>query len=127
MLFPVLLALLAGGAAGYASNVVMAKRRGQAASDQAKKILDDAQAKAKEATLEAKAESLRLAEAAKRDEKERRLALNQTEQQLLQRQGSLDQKLEELDRRGEKLRKHEAELDTLKDDLRAIRTKQQQN
>jgi ribonuclease Y len=127
MLFPVLLALLAGGAAGYASNVVMAKRRGQAASDQAKRILDEANSKAKEATLEAKAESLRMAESAKRDEKERRLALNQTEQQLLQRQASLDQKLEELDRRGEKLRKHEAELDTLKDDLRAIRTKQQQN
>jgi ribonuclease Y len=127
MLFPVLLALLAGGTAGYASNVVMAKRRGQAASDQAKKILDDANAKAKETALDAKAESLRMAEAAKRDEKERRLALNQTEQQLLQRQASLDHKLEELDKRGEKLRRHEAELDTLKEDLRAIRTKQQQN
>jgi ribonuclease Y len=127
MLFPVIIALLIGGAAGYSSNLIIAKRRADAATDQAKKILDEAKSKAKEVTLEAKDEALKMAETAKRDEKERRQTLNQTEQQLLQRQASLDTKLEDLDKRGEKLRKHEAELDTLKDDLRAIRTKQQQN
>ncbi len=68
-----------------------------------------------------------MAEGSKREERERRAGITQTEQQLLTRQSSLDQKLEELDRRSEKQRKHEADLDSLKDELREIRTKQQEN
>jgi ribonucrease Y len=120
-------ALVIGGAAGFSHNYVIDKRKAQLAGDQAKKILDEARAEAKKVTLDAKADALRLAEEAKRDEKERRAALNQTEQQLLTRQGSLDSKLEDLDKRQEKLRKHELDLDALKEDLRAIRTKQQEN
>jgi len=120
-------AALFGGAAGFSYNAVMDRRRAKAAGDQASKILEEAKAEAKELKLEAKSDALKLAEAAKREEKERRSTLEQTEQQLLKRQASVDQKLEELDRRQEKLRKHEADLDLLKEDLRAIRTKQQQN
>jgi ribonuclease Y len=46
---------------------------------------------------------------------------------VLNRQSNLDQKLDELDKRHEKLRKQEAELEGLKDELRSIRTKQQDN
>ncbi len=127
MIPSVIVALLFGGAAGFSYNAVLGKRRAKSATDQASKILDKARAEAKELTLEAKSESLKIAEAAKREEKERRGVLAQTEQQLLQRQASVDQKLEDLDRRQEKLRKHEVDLDTLKDDLRAIRVKQQEN
>jgi ribonuclease Y len=127
MFFSLLGALLLGGAAGFSYNVVRAKRRAKSATDSATKIVEDARTEAKKFLLEAKDETLKLAEATKRDEKERRSALNETERQLLQRQTNLDQKLEELDRRSEKLRKHEADLDVLKDDLRAIRVKQQEN
>ena len=119
-------AVIGGGAVASYTNLVT-KRRSSAASDQASKILDEARANAKELTLEAKTEALRVAEAAKREEKERRTGIAQTEQQLLTRQSSLDQKLEELDRRSEKLRKHESDLDNLKEELREIRTKQQVN
>jgi ribonucrease Y len=127
MIPSLIIALLLGGAAGFSYNVVMSKRRAKSATDQASKIVEDARTEAKQITLEAKSEALKLAEAAKREEKERRQALDQTEKQLLTRQDSLDQKLEELDKRSEKLRKHEADLDVLKDDLRAIRAKQQEN
>jgi ribonuclease Y len=127
MILSLILTLLLGGAAGFSYNIIMSKRRAKSATDQASKILDEARAEAKEVVLEAKSESLKLAEAAKREEKERRSALDQTEKQLLQRQSNLDQKLEELDKRQEKLRKHEADLDVLKEDLRAIRAKQQEN
>jgi ribonuclease Y len=127
MFFPMLIALLLGGAAGFSYNTVIARRRGRSAADQASKIVEDARSESRKITLDAKSDALKLAEEAKREEKERRNALNQTEQQLLQRQANLDQKLEELDRRGEKLRKHEVDLDTLKEDLRAIRSKQQEN
>jgi ribonuclease Y len=122
-----ILAVLVGGAAGYGYNVVNMKRRGKSASDEADKIIEAAKTEAKKITLEAKDEALKQAEAAKRDEKERRSELLKTEQQLLSRQESLDTKLEEIDKRQEKLRKHEQELEILKDDLRAIRAKQQEN
>lgn len=127
MFLPVIIALLAGGAAGFSYNIVIARRRGQTAADQATKVVDQARSEARKITLDAKSEALKLAEEAKREEKDRRRALDQTEQQLLSRQSSLDQKLEELDKRSEKLRKHEADLDMLKEDLRSIRTKQQEN
>lgn len=120
-------ASLIGGGAVVSYNTFSTKRKSKSAGEQAAKIVKDAQAQAKELTLEAKTEALRVAEAAKREEKERRSAIAQTEQQLLTRQSNLDQKLEELDRRSEKLRKHEADLDNLKEELREIRTKQQEN
>ena len=127
-MFPYLIiGLLAGGGATFAYNYVSAKRKTTNAASQAEKIIKEAESKAKELTLEAKSEAIKFAESAKREERERRGELAKTEQQLLQRQSSLDAKLEELDKRSEKLRKHEADLDVLKDDLRAIRTKQQEN
>lgn len=120
-------AFIIGGGSVVAYNNVSAKRKKQSATKQADKLVAEAKAQAKEITLEAKTEALRVAEAAKREEKERRNQIAQTEQQLLTRQSNLDQKLEELDRRGEKLRKHEVDLDNLKEELREIRTKQQEN
>lgn len=125
--FSIVGALLIGGGAAMSYTTFIAKKRSEAAGDEAVKILEAARANAKELTLEAKTDALRTAEASKREEKERRSQIAQTEQQLLSRQSSLDQKLEELDRRSEKLRKHEQDLDSLKDDLREIRAKQQDN
>ncbi len=127
-MIPILVgAVLLGGAAGYSYNFIIGKRRTDSAASKAKQLVDDAQAQAKELTLEAKSQALKVAEAAKKEESERRAQLAATERQLLQRQESLDKKLEELDTRQERLRKHEGELEILKDDLRSIRAKQQDN
>ncbi len=120
-------ASLVGGAAAVTYTTYTNRLHSKSAGDKASKVLADAQIAAKEITLEAKTEALRVAEGSKREERERRAGITQTEQQLLTRQSSLDQKLEELDRRSEKQRKHEADLDSLKDELREIRTKQQEN
>lgn len=120
-------ALLIGGGVATSYSTYSTRRRTKSAGDQADKILETARVNAKELTLEAKTEVLRSSELAKREEKERRNQIAQTEHQLLNRQSNLDQKLEELDRRSEKLRKHENDLDNLKDELREIRTKQQMN
>jgi ribonuclease Y len=120
-------ASLVGGAAAVTYTNYSNRLHSKSAGDKASKILSEAQVAAKEITLEAKTEALRVAEGSKREEKERRAGITQTEQQLLSRQSSLDQKLDELDRRSEKQRKHEADLDNLKDELREIRTKQQEN
>ena len=127
MLPTILGALIVGGASGFTIYFVTSSQRSKSASDEATKIVEDAKSEAKKLTLEAKSDAMKLAEEAKREERERRDSLSQTEKQLLSRQSSLDQKLEDLDKRSEKLRKHETDLDVLKDDLRAIRSKQQEN
>ena len=51
--------------------------------------------------------------------------MQKTENRLLEREASLDRKLDELDRRSEKLRKSETEVDELKNEIREIRGRQQ--
>ncbi|HSX48371.1 MAG TPA: ribonuclease Y [Candidatus Nanoarchaeia archaeon] len=121
------LGLLGGGAAGYGYKNFAAKQTTDNAESKAKKILDEAQAKAKEISLEAKTDALKTAEAAKKEEGERRRQLLDTENRLAGRETVLDKKLEELDRRTETLRKNEGDLEALKDELRAIRVKQEAN
>jgi ribonuclease Y len=123
----VVAALAAGGAAGFAANTVTSKNKTNNAESKAKKLVDEAQAKAKEITLEAKTEAIKIAEAAKREESERRKQLLDTENRLSQRETTLDKKLEELDRRTEALRQRETDIEELKDEIRAIRSKQQEN
>jgi ribonuclease Y len=127
MFIPWFVAAVIGGGAGYSYHYAIGKRRTATSSAKAKELLDDARTKAKETLYEAKTQALTYVETARREESERRAELSATEKQLLARQSSLDQKLENLDRRQEKLRAYELELDALKDELRLIRTKQQDN
>lgn len=119
--------LVAGGAGGYFYSTTVSKQKTNTAGLKAKKMLDEAEAKAKEITLEAKTDALKIAEVAKKEEQDQRAQLREIENRLTSRETSLDKKLEELDRRGENMRKAEAELTTLKEEIRAIRVKQQEN
>ena len=93
-------------------------RRSQAKS-QIDKDLANAKTKASDIVLKAKDEALKI-------ENERRREWQKTENRLADREKTLDNKLEELDRRSEKLRAHEDEIDDLKNEIRQIRTRQQE-
>ncbi len=117
----VLVALLAGAAAGYGGASVNTKKKlGSAAKDATEK-LEKATKEADKLVLEAKKEAVELAEQSKREEEKRRKELSETERRLLTREETLDKKLDELDKRSEKLRGSEDELDKLKDEVRDIR------
>jgi ribonucrease Y len=122
-----LAALAVGGGGGYAFNVYQAKQKTNTADSKAKKILDEAESKAKSIVLEAKTEALRAVEAGKKEETDRRKQLTEMENRVSQRESTLDKKLEELDQRTEKLRKNEGDLEGLKNEIRDIRKKQQDN
>jgi ribonucrease Y len=122
----VIAALAIGGGAGFGASVIISRRKTDSADSKASKILADAEAKAKETVLEAKTQALRTSEEAKRQEDERRKQLNEIENRLSSRETTLDRKIEELDNRTEALRKSEAELEDLKNEIRAMRTKQQE-
>ncbi len=126
---PILVAVfvaIAGGA-GYGYSNFQSKQKSGQADVKAKKLLDEADAKAKEITLEAKTESIKLIEASKKEEADRRKQLLEVENRLSSRETQLDKKLDELDGRSEKLRAEEDDLTKLKDELKAIRVKQQEN
>jgi ribonuclease Y len=123
----VLATLAAGGAVGYAGTTYASKRKTDTAQAKANKILENAESKAKEITLEAKTDAIKTLDASKKEDSERRKQLTDMENRLSNREGQLDKKFEELERRSDNIRKSETELEEIKDEVRVIRTKQQAN
>ncbi len=119
--------LMAGTGIGYEAKTFVARQKGDKADAKAKRILEEAQTKAKETTLKAKEDALKAAEEVKRDEASRRVRLEEQEQRLHQRESSLDSKLEVLERKTDALQRSEADIADIKDELKAIRKRQEDN
>lgn len=115
----VIIAAAVGAGAGAAGLVGYQRTRQINGKNQIERDLADAKTKASDIVLKAKDEALKI-------ENERRKEWQKTENRLADRERTLDNKLEELDRRAEKLRAHEDEVDNLKNEIRDIRTRQQE-
>lgn len=101
------------------------KSKGNSASLAADKIISSAKRDASDIVLKAKDQALQLANEAKRDEDQRRKEIKKAEDRVAEREVNLDRKLDELDKRAERLRAQETEVESLKDEIRDIRTRQQ--
>jgi len=121
----VLLAV-AGLAIGFGSNAVITKRRIGSAEIKAEKELEKAKKEANKLIEKAREESRKEIDETRRAEHARRGELKDLEKRLVSREENLDRKLDELDKRSETLRKHEDEVDQLKNEIREIRGKQQE-
>lgn len=104
---------------GVGGKYVYDRQRKTSASSKIDKEIAAAQTKASEIVLKAKDEALEI-------EKERRKEWKKTEDRLAERETSLDRKLDELDKRAERLRAQEDEVEDLKNEIRSIRTRQQE-
>ncbi len=113
------LAAIVGLLAGVGGKLAYDKQRETSSKHSAEKAIARAQTKASEIILKAKDDALRI-------ESERRREMQKVENRLADRELSLDRKLDELDKRSERLRKAEDELEGLKNDIRDIRLKQQE-
>lgn len=111
--------------AGFGASTYMTKQKLGSAEAEAKKELEKAKREATKQVNEAKEEALKIADEARKEEQKRRTELKEVEKRLLDRETNLDKKLDELDKRAEKLRKGEDEVEALKNEIRDIRTKQQ--
>lgn len=120
----VILALV-GAAAGFGANTVLVKRRLGSAQAEADKQLSKAKREADKVLSEAREKAHTIADQNRKEEQTRRREYKDIEQRLVAREESLDKKLDELDRRTEKLRKAEGEVEGLKDEIREIRKRQQ--
>jgi len=116
---------VAGLAVGVGATTVVTKQRVGASQEAADKELSKAKKEAEKELAKAREEAANVAEEARKDEQSRRRELKTIEQRLLDREESLDKKLDGIDKRTEALRKAEGELEGLKNDMREIRVKQQ--
>lgn len=114
-----IIATVAGAIFGVGGTVAYSKQRTASDKQKADHELAAAKSKASDLVLKAKDEVLGL-------EKERRKDWKQTEDRLADREVSLDKKFEEIDKRSERLRLQEEEVDGLKGEIRDIRGKQQE-
>lgn len=117
---------VAGLAVGFGANTVITKRKLGSAQDRADKELQKAKKEARVLLDEARDEAAKLADQTRKEEQTRRREFKEIEQRLVSREEALDKKLDELDKRNEKLRKGESEVEELKDEIRSIRTRQQE-
>jgi ribonuclease Y len=111
---------------GFGGNTVLNKKRASNGLMQADKELEKAKKTATKQIEDARIEAARVADEARKDEAERRKELKDIEQRLVTREESLDKKLDELDKRNEKLRASETDVEKLKDEIREIRGRQQE-
>ena len=122
-----ILALIVGGGIGYGASTVITKQKAGDAENKAKKLLEEAKEDAKKKVLEAKEESIRIADEAKKDERERRVKLDAADKRVADREALLDGKLDQIEKRSEALNRDEKEIEAIKEEIRAIRTRQEQN
>ncbi len=113
-----ILAAVAGLLLGAGGHFAYEKKQIADGKTKAEEEIANAHKKASDILLKAKDDALQL-------ENERRKETKRIEDRLLERQSNLDKKLDELDKRSERLRTQESEVDGLKDDIRELRSKQQ--
>jgi len=116
---------VAGLGAGYGVSNYSNKKKSANAEDKVEKELAKAKKEADRLVDEARAESHKINDNARKEEQTRRNELKDLETRLVQRESTLDKKLDELDQRNERLRAGEDEVETLKNEIRDIRVKQQ--
>jgi len=116
---------VAGIAVGFGANTVITKQRVGSAQEQASKEVDKAKKEASKLLETAREEAAKLVSEGRKEEQTRRHELKELEQRLVSREDVLDKKLDDLDKRTEKLRTSEGEVEGLKDEIRDIRKKQQ--
>ena len=123
---PIVIALVLGAGAGVGGFYAYNKRNENGGKDKADELIRKAKHEASEIVLSAKKEASDTQSRAQKEENERRKEWKKNEDRLIERELTLDKKLDQIDKRSENLGKQETEIEELKDEIRGIRTKAQE-
>jgi ribonuclease Y len=111
---------------GYFARQLLANQQIRNAQNEAKKLLESAQAKYEQMVLDAKEEAVKVRAASEADSRERRYELQRLERRSSQREERLERKLEALDRREQGLVGREKEIDTVRAQVEEVKDRQLQ-
>jgi ribonuclease Y len=121
-----IVAVVAAIGVGYGTSGYVTKQKIGDAGAKAEKELEKSKKEAQKLLDEAKDEARHLADESRREEQKRRHEMKDIENRILNRETNLDKKLDEIDKRAERLRKGEEEVEALKNEIRDIRGRQQE-
>lgn len=121
-----IIAAILGAVLGVGGTTAYVRNKSAGSKNKLEKEIASAKTKASEIVLKAKDEAVQLVNDAKKDEADRRKEWQKTESRLADREANLDRKLDELDKRAESLRTQEDEVESLKNEIRDIRVRQQE-
>lgn len=131
-LLGIILALIAGGAAGYIARQYIARSRSKGAEAKAEEILAEAKAKQQELlqeaktekqtlVLEAKEQAMKITEDARRDQDRKNDELTETQRRLEKREGMFDQKLLELEEKKTRLENETKAIEAGREEVKMLR------
>ena len=115
-----IIAAVVGVAAGAGGIFAYNKRNENGGKEKADDLVRKAKREASDIVLNAKKEATRVAEQNQAEENERRKEWRRTENRLSEREATLDTKLDQLEKKTEKLTREEKELEDLKNEVREI-------
>ena len=121
-----IIAAIVGVGAGAGGIFAYNKKKENGGKNKADDLVRKAKHEASDIVLNAKKEADRVAEKSKNEESDRRKEWKKTENRLVERETTLDGKLDQLDKKSENLRKQEAQLEDLKNQIREIKSKAQE-
>ena len=120
----IVIAAVAGLGLGAGGLFAYNKKKENGGKNKADDLIRKAKHEAGDIVLEAKKEASRIATKSQAEEAERRKEWKRTENRLMERETSLDNKLDQLEKKTEKLNRSEKELEDLKNEVRDNRVKQ---
>ncbi len=119
-----IIAAIAGLGLGVGGVFAYNKKNENGGKNKAEDLVRKAKHEASDIVLEAKKEAAEISKKSQDEESERRKEWKRTENRLAERETTLDGKLDQLEKKTEKLVKQEKELDELKNEIREVRVKQ---
>ena len=120
----IIVAAILGLGAGAGGVFAYNKKNEKGGKNKADDLVRKAKNEASDIVSKARKEAADIAEKSKNDESERRKEWKKTENRLAERETTLDSKLDQIEKKTENLIKQEKEIESLKGEIRDIRTKQ---
>ena len=120
----IVIAAIAGIGAGAGAVAAYNKKNENGGKNRADDLIRKAKNEASDIVSKARKEAADIAEKSQNEENDRRKEWKRTENRLSERETTLDSKLDQLEKKSERLVKQEKEIEGLKGEIRTIRDKQ---
>ena len=122
----IVVAAILGLGAGAGGVFAFNKKNEKGNKDRADDLVRKAKNEASDIVSKARKEAADIAEKSKNEESDRRKEWKRTENRLAERETTLDGKLDQIEKKSERLVKQEKEIEELKSEIKGIRDKQQE-